>query len=332
MTIAKAPSSSGVADGPTSDSPARKKSNASGGRRRLGGLLLASPPIIVVAIFVGFPILVAMSYSFGHIGGLNKTIATIARGQHTVDNWYQVTLGAYQDVFTDERFRRDLGVTVVITLLCTVIVVALAWVIALYLRTAPEGARFRAWVAKLLSSLAVVPMFIPVVIASWAMLTFYASDGLVRSVCAQLGFEGPIWGYTLVCIAFGLIWTHLPFATLMITSGVQGVPDSLIEAARDSGAGLLTIVRTVIAPLTLVPTVIALTFTAIGTLGSFTVPYFTGPNAPTMLGVDMVSYFQSYNRPQQSVVMAVVVFGIAAVFGAFYVWANFRSARDAGRV
>ena len=51
-----------------------------------------------------------------------------------------------------------------------------------------------------------------------------------------------------------------------------------------------------------------------------------------MLGVDMVSYFQNFNRPQQSVVMAVVVFGIAAAFGAFYVWANFRSAQDSGRL
>jgi ABC-type spermidine/putrescine transport system permease subunit I len=299
---------------------------------RLTGLLLASPPIIVVAIFVGFPILVAMAYSFGHIGGLNKTIATIARGQHTVSSWYGTSLGAYRDVFTDERFRRDLAVTVLITLIATLAVVVMAWVIAIYLRTTREDQRLRSAVAKVLSGLAVVPMFIPVVIASWAMLTFYAGDGFIRSIYAQFGFQGPTWGYTLVCVAFGLIWTNLPFATLMITSGVQGVPDSLIEAARDSGAGLLTIIRTVIAPLTLVPTVIALTFTAIGTLGAFTVPYFTGPNAPNMLGVDMVSYFRSFNRPQQSVVMAVVVFAVAAVFGAFYVWANFRSARDSGRV
>lgn len=301
-------------------------------RRRIGGLLMASPPIIVVAIFVGFPILVAMAYSLGHVGGLNRTIATIARGQHTVSAWDQMSLGAYRDVLTDRRFLHDLGVTIIVTLIATLAVTILAWVIAIYLRTTPEGARFRSGVAKLISGLAVVPMFIPVVIASWAMLTFYAADGFIRSICADLGFQGPTWGYTMVCVGIGLVWTNLPFATLMITSGVQSVPDSLIEAARDAGAGLLTIVRTVIAPLTLVPTVIALTFTAIGTLGAFTVPYFTGPNAPNMLGVDMVAYFQSYNRPQQSVVMAVVVFAVAAVFGAFYVWANFRSARESGRV
>ena len=46
-------------------------------------------------------------------------------------------------------------------------------------------------------------------------------------------------------------------------------------------------------------------------LGKFTVPYFTGPNAPTMLGVDISKYFQAFNHPQQSVAMAVVVFVVA---------------------
>lgn len=295
-------------------------------RRPLVGLLMASPPLLLVAVFVGFPIVVAGAYSLGHVGGLNRTIATIARGQHTVDRWYAMSFDAYRDVFADERFRRDLVVTVGVTLLTTAVVVILAWVVALYLRVSDS------WAAKVLSALAVVPMFIPVVIASWAILTFYAADGFLRSVAAQLGFQAPVWGYTVTCICLGLIWTNLPFATLMIVSGVQAVPASLLEASADAGASFARTVRSVILPMAMVPTVIAATFTAIGTLGAFTVPYFTGPNAPNMLGVDMTSYFTAFNRPQQSVVMAVVVFAIAAAFGAFYVWANFRSAQDSGQV
>lgn len=294
--------------------------------RWLVGLLAASPPIIVVGIFVGFPILVAAAYSLGHVGGLNSTIATIARGQHTVEHWYQMTGGAYVDVFTNPGFRRNLFVTVTVTLIVTAAIVALAWLIALYLRMAQSR-----W-ARMLSGLAVTPIFIPVVIASWAILTFYSSDGFVRTMFSQFGVEAPAWGYTLVSVCIGLVWHHLPFAVLMITSGLQGVPDSLIEAARDSGATITTIVRTIFLPLTLVPTVIALTFTAIESLGSFTIPYLTGPSSSTMLGVEMTSYFTSYNRPQQSVVMALTVFVIAAVFGAFYVWANFRSAQQTRNV
>ncbi|WP_295698249.1 ABC transporter permease subunit [Lapillicoccus sp.] len=295
-------------------------------RHRLGGLALASPPLILVAVFVGFPILVALAYSLGQVGGLNSTIGTIATEQSTVDAWYKVTFGAYRTVFADPRFQRDLVVTVLVTLATTVIVVVLAWGIALYVRLSDS------WVAKILSALAVVPMFIPVVIASWAILTFYAADGFLRSIAAHVGIEAPIWGYTITAVVIGLVWTNLPFATLMVVSGVQGVPDALIEAARDAGASIPRTVVSIIAPMALVPTVIAGTFTAIGTLGAFTVPYFTGPNAPKMLGVDLADYFQSFNLPQSSVVMAIVIFIVASGFGGVYVWANYRSAASSGRV
>ena len=294
--------------------------------RRFGGLALASPPLLLVTLFVGFPIVVAVAYSFGHIGGLNATVGAIAKDQQTVDAWWKFTFGAYSQVFAEPRFQRDLLVTVLVSLATTGIVLVLAWAIALYVRLSDT------WASRVLSALAVVPMFIPVVIASWAILTFYAADGFIRSVASQLGLEAPVWGYTVTAVVIGLIWTHLPFATLMVVSGVQAVPDALIEAARDAGASIPRTVLKVVAPMALVPTVIAGTFTAIGTLGSFTVPYFTGPNAPKMLGVDMADYFTAYNLPQSSVVMAVVVFVVAAGFGGVYVWANYRAAADTGRV
>ncbi len=292
---------------------------------RLAGLALASPPLLLVALFVGFPIATALAYSLGHTGGPNATVGLIAKDQVTVDAWWKQSLGAYTQLFADERFRRDLVLTVVVSLVTTAVVLVLAWVIALYVRLSDTP------MSRILSALAVVPMFIPVVIASWAILTFYSADGFLRTLAAQAHLTAPVWGYTTTAVVIGLVWTNLPFATLMVVSGVQGVPDALIEAGRDAGASMPRVVWSVVAPLALVPTVIAGTFTAIGTLGSFTVPYFTGPNAPKMLGVDMSDYFTSYNLPQSSVVMAVVVFAVAAGFGAVYVWANYRSAAGSGR-
>ena len=43
-------------------------------RHRLAGLPLASPPLLLVAVFVGFPIIVAVAYSLGHTGGPNATV------------------------------------------------------------------------------------------------------------------------------------------------------------------------------------------------------------------------------------------------------------------
>ena len=286
---------------------------------------MALPPVILLALFVGVPVVLAIGFSLGHTGGLNSTIASIGLNTREATSWWG-TAQAYVDVFTDPRFTRDLGVTVGVTVVSTAIVLALALGIALNLRL--RGGRL----ASVFAGLAVVPLFIPVVIASWAILTFYSGDGFVRTVFALVGLTGPTWGYTTVAVVIGSVWTSLPFATLMAISGVQSIPDAMIEAARDAGASSFAIVTRILVPLSAIPLVIAATFTAIGVLGSFTVPYFTGPNAPSMLGVDISKYFQAFNHPQQAIVMAVMVFVLASGIAFFYVWANFRSAKKEGRV
>ncbi|HLS64241.1 MAG TPA: sugar ABC transporter permease [Ruania sp.] len=296
-----------------------------GEQRSTLGFFMALPPILLIVLVVGVPIVAALLFSLGFTGGLNSVVATIGLNVHEAEHWWG-TLAAYQDVFTNPIFLRDLGVTILVTLISATIVLVMAMGIGLYLKL--RGG----WAAKMLSALGVVPLFIPVVIASWAVLTFYSADGFIRSVFAQVGLEGPVWGYTVTAIVIGSVWHTLPFAVLMVASGLQSIPDAMIEAARDAGSGFLRIVFTIMIPMAFVPIVIAGTFTAIEVIGSFTVPYFTGPNAPNMLGVELTSYFTSYNRPQQSIVMAFTVFAAASGIGAFYVWANFRSAKREGRV
>jgi ABC-type spermidine/putrescine transport system permease subunit I len=289
------------------------------------GFVMALPPILMVLLFVGFPVVLALAFSLGFTGGLNSIVSMIGLNVHKADAWWG-TFAAYQEVFSNPQFLADLGVTILVTLVSAVIVLFMAMGIGLYLRM--RGG----WLANVLSGLAVIPLFIPVVIASWAILTFYSGDGFIRSIFAQFGLQGPTWGFTVVAIVIGSVWTSLPFAVLMIASGLQAIPDAMIETARDAGAGFVRIAVSIMMPMAFVPIVIAGTFTAIGVIGSFTVPYFTGPNAPTMLGVSLTSYFTSYNQPQQSIVMAFTIFAAAAAIGAFYVWANFRSAKDQGRV
>ncbi|MEA5456293.1 sugar ABC transporter permease [Sinomonas sp. JGH33] len=299
-----------------SSAPARRVGRAGQAR----GLVMALPPILLIALFIGVPIVLAFGFSLGFTGGLNHTIALIGQNVHEAAGL--PTLGAYGDMFTDRRFLGDLVVTVVVTLVSTAVVVLLAVGIGLYLKFAGGV------LAKVLSALAVVPLFIPVVIASWAILGFYSADGFLRSIAAQFGADFPVWSFTMVTVIIGSVWTSLPFATLLVTSGLQAVPQAMIDAARDAGASFARVVASVVIPMAGVPIVIATTFTAIGILGSFTVPYFTGPNSPNMLGVDMSNYFSAFNQPQQAIVMAFVVFAIASGIAAVYVWANFRSAKE----
>ncbi|NUR92886.1 MAG: ABC transporter permease subunit [Nonomuraea sp.] len=284
---------------------------------RFRGFFLALPPILVIAVFIGLPVVAAVAYSFGYDGSINSVVASLAQKQHL--GW---GVGAYQDVLGDASFWTDLLVTIAVTAVTVLVVLVLSWAIALYARLS-DGI-----VARLLTVLAVVPMFIPVVIASYAILTFFSTDGFTRTIFHLLGWEdSPALAYHMSGVIVGQVWTHLPFGVLLLSSGLASVPEALVDAARDSGASLARTIWSILVPMVKLPTIIVATFTGIGVLGSFTVPYLIGPNAPNMLGVTMTHYYQSFNQAQQAVVMAVVVFLLAAGIGYFYVRANARSAR-----
>jgi ABC-type spermidine/putrescine transport system permease subunit I len=298
-------------------------STSVGGRqsRGLSGLGLCLPPVLLVLFLVGLPIVVAIAYSLGQTGGLNAPESSIALHQFSAKHGL-FTIGAYRSVLTDPTFLKGLVATLWVTALSTVLVLAIAWAIGLYVRFS------KSLVAKALSALVVVPLFIPVVIASYALLAFWSGSGFMRSIASDVGLHSfPVLGYSLGGVVIGEVWVNIPFGVLMVVSGLQAVPDALIEAARDLGASRARAAWEVLLPLNFLPTVIVGTFTAIYVIGSFTVPYLTGPSAPTLLGVAAANTFQSYSEPQQAEVIAIVLFLLAVGVGSTYVWANVRANR-----
>lgn len=289
------------------------------------GFVLALPPVAFVALFAGLPIVVAALFTLGYGGGLNEITALIGQDVYLADG-PPGTVEAYRAVFGNSRFVDDLVTTIVVTVVATAVVIAVAVGISLMLRL--RGGRL----AQAMTVLTVVPMFIPVVISAYALRTFYSDIGFLPTLFAQVGADGPAWSYSVTGVVIGSVWTNLPFAVLLISSGVAAVPDSVIDAARDCGAGLARAAASVILPMAKIPIIIATTFTAIGIIGSFTIPYFMARNSQTMLGVDIVNYFVAYNRPQQAIVMAFVVFALASLIAAAYVWANFRQAAEADQL
>lgn len=289
------------------------------------GFFMALPPMLLVVCFVGLPILIGFTFSLGFTGGPNRVVSIIGQEIHKKDHWWG-TFAAYIDVVKDSRFPGDLRTTILVTFISTLLVLILALGIAIYQRII--GGR----IATVMITLTLVPLFVPVVISSWAIHTFYAGDGFMRTFFSHFGINFPTLTSTVSAIVIGSVWTSLPFAILMVTSGLQSVPDALIETAQDAGAGFFRIVRTILVPLATTPIVIAATFTAIGILGSFTIPLFLGPNQPTMLGVEISNFFGAYNRPQQSIVMAFIIFAAASGIAFIYIWANVKSAKQSGRI
>jgi putative spermidine/putrescine transport system permease protein len=283
------------------------------------GLALVAPPVLVLLFLIVIPALQATTFSLGLVPQENITFAT---GQHLIKS-ETPTLDVYRDLLASPFIRDDLSLTLWITVLSVVFVAIVGYVLALYVRFG--GGRL----PQLVRSLYLVPMFVPVVIASYAAITFYVDRGFLNSLLHAVGIPYLSPAYKPAGVILTQIWFNIPFAVLMLGSGLDGIEQELVEAAHDVGAGFLTVLWRVVLPMNIVPLLIVLTFTFIGVIGSFTIPFLIGPNAPQMMGVAIQAYFSNYNQPQPAVAMAVLLFLIAAAAGAVYVWATSRSNKHA---
>ena len=290
-----------------------------GWREAVLGLALVAPPLVVLIMLILIPAVQATTFSLGLVPAENLTFST---GQHLV-NTQTPTVQVYQDLLASSFVRDDLGLTIWITVISVVLVAIVSYVLALYVRFGGG------WLPRIVRSLYLVPMFVPVVIATYAAITFYVDRGVLNALLHAVGLPYSSPAYKPNGVIITQVWFNIPFAVLMLGSGLDGIEQELIDSAHDVGAGFLTVLWRIILPMNMVPLLIVLTFTFIGVIGSFTIPFLIGPNAPQMMGVAIQAYFSNYNQPQAAVAMAVLLFLISALAGVVYVWATTHSNKHA---
>ena len=265
------------------------------------------PPLLVLVFLIVLPAITAIVETLSPPAGAGTGL----------------TLARYAQVLGARIVRSDIIFSVEVALISVAVVFCLSYPLALYLRFG-QG-RLPAFFAVLFT----IPLFVPVVIASFAMITFLVNHGLVSTVLYRLGIERfPPLVYNATGIVLTQVWASIPFAVLILGAGLQAIDDALIDGARDVGAGPLRTFASIILPLNVVPTMIALTLLFISIFGSFTIPYLVGGNAPQMLGVTMTNYLTQYFRRAEAVTMAVIAFIIAAAVGAIYVASVSRRERN----
>lgn len=282
--------------------------------KSLLGLLFVFPPLLVLTLLVLWPAVDAVRFAVGLVPEDNVAYTS---GLNIVRS-RTPTLEVFRNLFASEAFARDLKLTLFVTLVSILFLTLISYGLALYARFTRNR-----WTG-VVRTLYLLPMFIPTIISAYAITTFYGDNGLLEAMLSRLHipYESPIrtgWG-----IVLGQVWASIPFAVLMLSSGLDGIPEEQIEAARDQGASFWTILTRIVLPLNLVPLLIVLTFSFIGIFGSFTVPYLLGPSAPNMLGVSMQMNFGSFRQPQVAVALAVFSFLVCALVGYVYVLATLR--------
>ena len=142
-------------------------------------------------------------------------------------------LNNYRQVLLNDAFRLAAGNTLKFVMVCIPMLLALSLWIAVML----QG---QAKVRNLFKSAYLIPLAIPA--ASVVLLWNIAFDngGILNGILAFFNIKGNDWMNTDAAfwvLVFSYIWKNLGYDVVLWTAGLQGIPESIYEAAGVDGAG-----------------------------------------------------------------------------------------------
>lgn len=193
-------------------------------RRAWAGRLFVAPNLAAVAVFMLFPLGFSLYMSFQRWDVFRPPKF--------------VGVQNFRELFTsDPLFLIAIGNTVIFTLGTVVPTIVVSLVVAGVLNRKVRGIGiFRTIV------------FLPLAISSVVMavvwqFVFNTDSGLLNMMLGWVGI-GPVpwlveprWAMASLCIVS--VWRSVPFATVILLAAMQGVPETVYEAARIDGAGEL---------------------------------------------------------------------------------------------
>jgi len=162
---------------------------------------------------------------------------------------HRTTLANFRALVTLPVYRtiavRSLGVAALVTVVDTLVALPMAYFMA---KVAQPRLR------RLLVVAVLTPLWASYLVKAFAWRAMLSGDGVVNWALAPLGLEGPGFGIAATVVVLTYLW--LPFMILPVYAGLERLPDSLLEASSDLGAGAWRTVRSVVLPL-LFPALVA---------------------------------------------------------------------------
>lgn len=216
-----------------------------------------------------------------------------------------LTLTHWQDILGNRRFWSALRWSAYIATTSALLALALAYPLALWLRRPFRG-------SLMLSALIKAPYFVPGLVAAFLLINVISYHGFVNEALVGLGIwdapkrlQNDRQGYAVIGLQ---VWKQLPMAFLLLSGAVAAIPDPVLHAARDLGAGSVARFRKVVLPLTAKAMQAALILIFIGAAGDFSFQAVAGPMRQNSMATLMVQLQgPSFNDWNGAAVVAVAL-------------------------
>ena len=230
------------------------------------------PYLIWSALLIIVPIVMIIIYAFTNEGN------TVLNVYFTLDNFKKLLSSAYASVFWNS-FK--LGVITVG--ICFVLGYSLAYIIA----------QFSERAQSILILMVTIPMWINMLLRTYAWISILSENGLFNSLLGLLGIEPATLMYTDFSVILGLVCNFLPFMIIPIHTSLSKMDKSLIEASYDLGANKLQTFRRVVFKLSLPGVINGITMVFLLSISTFVIPKLLGGGNYMMVGNLIESQFIS---------------------------------------
>mgnify|MGYP000081222404 FL=1 len=219
----------------------------------------------------------------------------------------QFNLGNFHDVLTDVAYRnvvlRTLGVAVLVTLICAIFAIPMAFYMAKIAKPKSQ---------KVLVALVMTPLWASYLVKIYAWRTMLEPNtGVIDWLLGPIGIHSPGFGGGAIIIGLSYLW--LPYMILPIYAGLERLPNNLIDASGDLGAHNWYTFRKVVLPIIFPSLVAGSMFTFSLSLGDYITAQILGGKLQ-MLGNVVYQNF-SINLP-----FAATISMIPVLIMGIYLW------------
>jgi len=276
-------------------------------RKQLPNYLFILPHYLFFIIFLLYPIFRGIQISFFD-------------WKIMLEDQNFIGMANYEALLTDNVFKETFGNTVYFAVLTVVLNVVVALLVAVALKNSFRGSNFMRilFYAPAILSVSVLGIIgIRIWDTQLGIVNFFLVDLLGLSRISWLGNPSLV----VPSLALTTVWWTFGFPMLIFLAGLQGIPESLYEAAKIDGSGRLQTFRHITLPL-LMPTMLFVVVTQfISHMQVFAQPFIITGGGPGNGSRTAVMYlyetawrfFRFGYASAISVALAVIMIIIAAI-------------------
>jgi spermidine/putrescine transport system permease protein len=273
---------------------------------KLGLLLLLCPIFLWLFLLVILPQL---------------TMLNISLQERVAPRVYEYGFSNFIEFFTEPLYWNTFLRTAVMSIIATILTLIIAFPISYYIAKMLRGR------AKgLLLVLCLIPFWVSELVRTYGWMILLRESGVISTFLQYIGFvDGPIeFLYTDATIMLGLVYTSMLFMVVPLTSTLDSLDDSYIEAGYDLGGNGFSVFWQIVVPHAKPAIVSGCIVVFMLTLGNYLTPILLGGKSSLWFTEQIFTQFITRFNWQQGSAFGVLLLSISSLI----VWLGLKLSRQ----